>query len=195
MEKIPNEQVNIEIQSDKKTDSTEEKVITNETQETIITEKIEIQEEGNTTMPNKTDLTSFITDDEKIKQSVRLCVVGNVDSGKSTTIGVLTKGELDNGRGEARLKVFNYPHENQTGRTSSVAQEIMGYDKNGNQVWADRFVQNKNKYWPEVCQKSNKIQILVDLCGHEKYLKTTMYGMVSTFPDYTMVTIGANSQK
>jgi GTPase len=28
---------------------------------------------------------------------IRLCVVGNVDSGKSTLVGVLTKGILDNG--------------------------------------------------------------------------------------------------
>lgn len=33
---------------------------------------------------------------------VRIAVVGNVDAGKSTTLGVLTKGLLDNGRGSAR---------------------------------------------------------------------------------------------
>ena len=48
-------------------------------------------------------------------------MVGNVDSGKSTLVGVLTKGILDDGRGSSRSKVFNYPHENLTGRTSSIA--------------------------------------------------------------------------
>jgi len=52
---------------------------------------------------------------------IRLCVVGNVDSGKSTLVGVLTKGILDNGRGRSREKVFNYAHEAETGRTSSIA--------------------------------------------------------------------------
>ena len=47
--------------------------------------------------------------------------MGNVDSGKSTIVGVLTKGLLDNGRGSSREKVFNYPHETTTGRTSSIA--------------------------------------------------------------------------
>jgi polynucleotide 5'-kinase involved in rRNA processing len=37
---------------------------------------------------------------------VRVAVVGNVDSGKSTLIGVLTGGALNNGRGLARSKVF-----------------------------------------------------------------------------------------
>jgi GTPase len=38
-------------------------------------------------------------------------VVGNVDSGKSTLVGVLTKGDKDDGRGGARQKVFNFIHE------------------------------------------------------------------------------------
>ena len=36
--------------------------------------------------------------------SVRFEVIGNVDSGKSTLVGVLTKGGLDDGRGLARAK-------------------------------------------------------------------------------------------
>lgn len=32
----------------------------------------------------------------------KLAIIGNVDSGKSTLVGVLTKGILDDGRGGAR---------------------------------------------------------------------------------------------
>jgi GTPase len=38
-------------------------------------------------------------------------VLGNVDSGKSTLTGCITKGVLDDGDGSARKLVFNYPHE------------------------------------------------------------------------------------
>jgi len=38
---------------------------------------------------------------------VRVAVIGNVDSGKSTLVGVLTRGLLDDGRGLARSKVPN----------------------------------------------------------------------------------------
>ena len=62
---------------------------------------------------------------------LKIGVAGNVDSGKSTTIGTLTKGLLDDGRGKARLHVFNYKHEIDSGRTSSIGRQIMGYDKNG----------------------------------------------------------------
>jgi GTPase len=30
------------------------------------------------------------------------------------------------------------------------------------------------------------------LCGHEKYLKTTMFGLVGLLPDYSMIIVGAN---
>jgi GTPase len=36
---------------------------------------------------------------------VRVAVIGNVDSGKSTMVGVLTRNMLDDGRGLARSKV------------------------------------------------------------------------------------------
>ena len=125
-------------------------------------------------------------------QNVKIAVIGNVDSGKSTLVGVLSKGITDDGRGSARLRVMNYPHEAELGRTSSISHEIMGFDANGAQVLPDRFVQNKTKYWTEIVEKSHKIVTMIDLCGHEKYLKTTMFGLVGMVPDYAMIIVGAN---
>ncbi|KAJ8308331.1 hypothetical protein KUTeg_013205 [Tegillarca granosa] len=62
---------------------------------------------------------------------LRLAVLGNVDAGKSTLIGVLTQGELDNGRGRARLNLFRHLHEIQSGRTSSISHEILGFNDHG----------------------------------------------------------------
>ena len=56
----------------------------------------------------------------------------------------------------------------------------------------DRFNANKNKYWTYVVENSKKIASFVDLCGHEKYLKTTIYGLVATVPDYSLIVVGAN---
>ena len=61
----------------------------------------------------------------------RVAVVGNVDAGKSTLLGVLTHGELDNGRGLARMKLFRHKHEVESGRTSSVGNDILGFDSLG----------------------------------------------------------------
>ena len=62
---------------------------------------------------------------------VRVAVLGNCESGKSTLIGVLTQDELDNGRGKARLNLFRHLHEVQTGHTSSINHEILGFNNSG----------------------------------------------------------------
>jgi GTPase len=77
----------------------------------------------------------------------KVAVVGNVDSGKSTLVGVLTKAQPDDGNGSARKLVFNYDHEKETGRTSSVCYEIMGFDQTGKQVIPERLDTNRNRYW------------------------------------------------
>lgn len=59
---------------------------------------------------------------------IRVAVLGNADAGKSTLLGVLTQGNLDNGKGKARLNMFRHLHEIQTGRTSSISHEILGFD-------------------------------------------------------------------
>lgn len=119
-------------------------------------------------------------------------MIGNVDAGKSTLVSVLTKGIADDGNGAARVRVLNYEHEQTSGRTSSIGQEIMGFNKEGRQVLPERFNQNKNKYWKEVVTQSYKIASLIDLCGHEKYLKTTINGLTGLTPDFGCVVVGAN---
>ena len=32
----------------------------------------------------------------------------------------------------------------------------------------------------------------IDLCGHEKYLKTTLFGLIGLLPDYAMIIVGSN---
>lgn len=50
----------------------------------------------------------------------------------------------------------------------------------------------RNKIWPDIVQNSAKIVHLLDMCGHEKYLKTTMHGLTSQFPDYCLLVVAAN---
>jgi len=59
---------------------------------------------------------------------------GNVDSGKSTLIGVLTSATLDDGRGSARSTILKHRHEQENGRTSAITVEVMGYSATGEQV-------------------------------------------------------------
>ena len=49
-------------------------------------------------------------------------------------LGVLVKGNLDDGRGKARVNLFRHKHEIESGRTSSVGLEIMGFNSRGEAV-------------------------------------------------------------
>ncbi|KAL6721759.1 hypothetical protein ACLMJK_000864 [Lecanora helva] len=87
----------------------------------------------------------------------RIAVVGNVDAGKSTMLGVLVKGGLDDGRGKARVNLFRHKHEVESGRTSSVGMEIMGFDTRGDIVASN--VPGRKLSWEEIGKRSTITQL------------------------------------
>lgn len=87
---------------------------------------------------------------------VRVAVVGNVDAGKSTMLGVLTKGVLDDGRGLARQALFRHKHEAESGRTSSVSYEIMGFNSQG-AVAHEVLGASHRLTWNDICENSSKV--------------------------------------
>lgn len=44
--------------------------------------------------------------------------------------------------------------------------------------------------WTKICEKSSKVITFIDLAGHEKYLKTTVFGMTGHLPDFCMLMVG-----
>ncbi|RDW63026.1 putative GTP binding protein (GTPBP1) [Aspergillus mulundensis] len=121
---------------------------------------------------------------------IRMAVVGNVDAGKSTMLGVLVKGGLDDGRGRARVNLFRHKHEIESGRTSSVGLEIMGFDAQGEIVSSS---QGRKLSWEEIGKRSAKVISFSDLAGHERYLRTTVFGMLSSNPNYCLLMVAANN--
>ncbi|KAK7901858.1 hypothetical protein WMY93_018627 [Mugilogobius chulae] len=128
-----------------------------------------------------------VPDDQQFLD-LRVAVLGNVDSGKSTLLGVLTQGELDNGRGRARLNLFRHLHEIQTGRTSSISFEILGFNSKGEVV-----NYSESRTAEEICESASKMITFIDLAGHHKYLKTTIFGLTSYCPDFAMLVVSANT--
>ncbi|KAM0295121.1 hypothetical protein ACHAPM_011064 [Fusarium culmorum] len=121
----------------------------------------------------------------------RIAVVGNVDAGKSSMLGVLVKGDLDDGRGRARVNLFRHKHEIETGRTSSVGMEIMGFDTTGHVITSD--TPGRKLSWEEIGKRSAKVITFTDLAGHEKYLRTTVFGLLSSSPNYCLLMVAANN--
>lgn len=115
-------------------------------------------------------------------------IVGNVDSGKSSLCSILSHPKLrtgitnnkvneilpqilDNGNGSARDRIVKLKHERESGRTSTISYNYMVFDE---------------------LKPHPKIVSLVDLAGHYKYLKTTVSGVVSSYPEYGLVLIAKN---
>lgn len=121
---------------------------------------------------------------------VTVAVVGNVDAGKSTTIGVLCTGQLDDGRGSSMRRVARYLHEILTGRTSSVTTRILGFNLGGPPVnWSLPNPLDE----AQIFLGSRKVIYFVDVGGHERYLRTALRGILSREPDYVMLVVASNT--
>lgn len=47
--------------------------------------------------------------------------------------------------------------------------------------------------WVHICRSASKVVTFIDLAGHEKYLKTTIFGMTGHAPDFCMLMVGSNA--
>lgn len=125
-------------------------------------------------------------DRENIKEAT-ITILGNANSGKSSLVGILSNPNLwplideytdaenttlgipeeilDDGNGRSRREIMQFIHEQKTGRTSSITYNYM------------------------LINRGYKIISIVDLAGHEAYLKTTIRGVTSSYPDYGFVCI------
>jgi len=126
---------------------------------------------------------------ERIPVQVNIAVMGHVNAGKSTLTGVLVFGKLDDGNGTLRALVANHVHEVITGRTSSITLRVLGFKDNNEIV-------NWNLKDPldeaDVTLNSSKIVRLIDLGGHERYLRTTLKGLLGYDVNYVMLVVGAD---
>ncbi|CAD8151748.1 unnamed protein product [Paramecium pentaurelia] len=111
-------------------------------------------------------------DENQHKPSVRIALAGNTKCGKTTLLGVLTKGMCDDGQGSLRNIMVNYAHEiKKGGQTESIVFELIGFDKDGKQILSNEQPTNKSQYQSQVFQQSNSYLYLIDLCGDNKYFK------------------------
>ena len=102
-----------------------------------------------------------------------VAMAGDFESGKSTLIGVLAGGTLDNGKGLARMQIFTHNHEVHSGRTSSVSQHNIYFDKNGFVLNAEKegaahssSNQLHGRTESELADASTRILTFIDMAGH-----------------------------
>ncbi|CAJ0582883.1 unnamed protein product, partial [Mesorhabditis spiculigera] len=118
---------------------------------------------------------------------LRLAILGGGDVGKSTLCGVLTQGGYDDGQGSKRQALFRYPHELNSGKTSSICLDVVGFDSRG------KIVNYVKKTLEEVVERSQKLVTLIDLAGDIKYLRTTIQGLSGHNPQCCCLLISAET--
>jgi GTPase len=145
--------------------------------------------------------------------SLSITIAGDLDSGKSSMIGVLSSGILDNGKGLARTSVLTHNHEIESGRTSCVTHTVLHFDKDGyilnsssptsggmlGSAFSTSFratqglSSNSSRLRTlsdlELVDETTRSVTLIDLAGHPKYLKTTVHGMLGRKPDYCIICV------
>ncbi|KAI0483231.1 GTP-binding protein [Xylariaceae sp. FL0804] len=123
-------------------------------------------------------------------EQLRISLTGPTTSGKTTLLGTLSNGTLDNGRGRSRINLLKHRHEVASGRTSSIAQELIGYQ---GQTILNYRVDNINE-WLDIHDRAEngRLVFFIDSAGHPRYQRTTLRALVGWAPHWTVLCIGAN---
>ncbi|KAK4988608.1 hypothetical protein LTR50_003791 [Elasticomyces elasticus] len=132
-----------------------------------------------------------------VKRAVQLRVslTGATMSGKSSLLGTLTTATLDNGRGKSRLSMLKHRHEISSGVTSSVTQELLGYQsRSGGDVEIVNYATKNVSSWIDIhaAAANDRMVFVSDSAGHPRYRRTTVRGLVGWAPHWTVLCVPAD---
>ena len=142
-----------------------------------------------------------VEDDTSQTEQLRVSLTGGTTSGKSSLLGTLSTSTLDNGRGKSRLSLLKHRHEIASGVTSSVAPELIGYKTSTAESTTGQRNNNVVNYgcgnvssWIDIHNAAEKgrLVFLTDSAGHPRYRRTTVRGLVSWAPHWTLCCIAAD---
>ncbi len=137
-------------------------------------------------------------------EQLRVSLTGSTTSGKSSLLGTLSTSTLDNGRGKSRLSLLKHRHEISTGATSSVTPELIGYHEvssDGSAVGSRTDVVNyaygNVSSWNDIhsAAEPGRLVVLTDSAGHPRYRRTTVRGLVSWAPHWTICCVAADDDE
>lgn len=121
---------------------------------------------------------------------LRITLTGPTTSGKSTLLGTLSTGTLDNGYGKSRSFLLKHRHELVSGVTSSVAQELIGYREDHILSYSNPDIES----WIDIHDRAQngRLVFLSDSAGHTRYRRTILRGLVGWSPHWTLLCIPAD---
>ncbi|KAM0455531.1 hypothetical protein ACHAPV_007873 [Trichoderma viride] len=121
---------------------------------------------------------------------LRVTLTGPIASGKSSLLGTLSTGTLDNGRGKSRLSLLKHRHEMASGMTSSIAQELIGYKERLIFSFSHRNIES----WLDIHDYANdgRLVFMSDSGGHPRYRHTVFRGLMNWAPHWMVLCIAAD---
>ena len=134
-------------------------------------------------------------------EQLRVSLTGSTTSGKSSLLGTLSTSTLDNGRGKSRLSLLKHRHEISTGATSSVTPELIGYQEvysdgsaKGSRTNVVNYASGNVSSWNDIhsAAEPGRLVFVTDSAGHPRYRRTTVRGLVSWAPHWTICCVAAD---
>lgn len=110
-----------------------------------------------------------------IQNDIRVALLGGSNNGKTTFMSVITRDILDNGDGSGRRSVLRYDHEKEYGETSSIKYELIGFSDESIRNYESGFLGS----WENIVENSDTLINLIDFPGNTKYIRTTLFGLLS----------------
>ena len=129
---------------------------------------------------------------DEIKETIGINVVGRVNSGKSTLIGIFVKGMLDDGKGAARSFLLKHPQEIKRGQTADIHQAFIGFDKELRPVTFHNPLDQEEI--ARILDESVRIVIFHDAPGHSEYAKTMIRSVLGQDAQYGLVLVPAKDE-
>ncbi|MCJ1233205.1 hypothetical protein MMC14_001160 [Varicellaria rhodocarpa] len=147
---------------------------------------------------------AMVEDIESQTAQLRISLTGGTTSGKSSLLGTLTTSTMDNGRGKSRLSLLKHRHEIASGITSSVAPELIGYQfqypessgvDDGTRII--NYGAGNVSSWTDIHHRAEggRLVFLADSAGHPRYRRTTVRGLVSWAPHWTICCVAADDDE
>ncbi|KAG5767121.1 hypothetical protein H9Q72_004847 [Fusarium xylarioides] len=122
---------------------------------------------------------------------LRVTFTGPTTSGKSSLLGTLSTGTLDNGRGNSRLSLLKHRHEVATGVTSSIAQELIGYKDQSILNYSHGNIES----WVDIhdCSEGGRLVFVSDSAGHPRYRRTVLRGLMNWAPHWIILCLAVDN--
>lgn len=129
---------------------------------------------------------------QEVQEELIINIMGRVNAGKSTLIGVLLSGEADDGSGHARAALLIHPQEVRRGQTADLHIEFLGLDEDNERILATSNLDFHHR--ERVITEAKRLLIFYDAPGHQEYSKTMLRSVLGAQAHYGILLVPARDE-